>query len=179
LPMKTKKPARTVSGMTVFTDIRGLLSAAPRPGPEPEARARAEPDTAAERARLEERLKGLEELVRSQRTALDRLEAENKELGARLREHQSAAVNVPPREAGSGRLSTEIADLEAQRVELSAALSQIEDLLRLQIRELARRIARVYEEAGDIGANRDFRRLTDQLEAAENFGEFVRALLRG
>ena len=44
--------------------------------------------------------------------------------------------------------------------------------------QVARRIAQIYQEAGDMYAVRDFRRVTDQLEAAENFGEFLRALLR-
>ncbi len=177
--MKAKKPDKTVAGMAVLQDIRGLLSAA-KPQPSPQTPAKAEPakEEGLSTRRLESRVKELETMVASQRTDLDRLAAEKKDLEGKLAAIQSS-IPAPPRPTpGQTALSREVSDLEARRLELEAALSQTESLLQIKIKDLARRIASVYAEAGDIGANRDFRRITNQLEAAENFGEFVRALTR-
>ena len=177
--MKTKKPDRSVAQMAVLKDIRGLLSITREQAPSVETNPKTELDIQAEKVGFEEQLKQYEELVQKQQAALDRLEAEKKELESKLSVLKSAIDKPAPSESGTDRLGREISDLEARKAELSIALSQLEDLLQFKIKELARRIARVYEEAGDISANRDFRRITDQLESAENFGEFLRALLRG
>lgn len=177
--MKTKQPDRSVAQMAVLKDIRGLLSITRAQAPPAETSPKAELDIQAEKAGFEEQLKQYEELVRKQQSALDRLEDEKKELDAKLSVLQSAIDKSAPLKAGTDKLGREISDLEARKAELSVALSQIQDLLQFKIKELARRIARVYQESGDVSASRDFRRIADQLEAAENFGEFLRALLRG
>jgi hypothetical protein len=175
--MTAKKPARTVSGMNVLSDIRGLLSAAPRTTP---AASGTEEGSGweAERASLEAQLKRLEGLAATRLAAVDKLEAEKNELAAKLKGHQKAVDLSPVPTKGPRATSRDIADLEARKAELEAALTSVEDLLRFKVKELARRIARVYQEAGDDRAGRDFRRISDQLEAAESFGEFVRALAR-
>ncbi|MBI2854133.1 MAG: hypothetical protein HYX87_04325 [Chloroflexi bacterium] len=172
--MKSKKPDRSVAQMAVLKDIRGLLSITREQAPQAETSPKAEQGIQAKKVDFEEQLKQYEELIRKQQAALDRLEAEKKELYAKLNVLQSPA----PLKSSTDGLGPEVCDLEARKTELSDALSQIENLLQFKIKELARRIAQVYQEAGDAGASRDFRRITDQLEAAENFGEFVRALLR-
>ena len=137
----------------------------------------------AEVAALQEKLQRYEAACLEQKTTIQRLEAEKKETEAALKAYRAGPpvpaalpqVTAPPQPAT--RLAGDVADLEARKTELSAALSQIEDLLQLKIKDLTRRIARIYEEAGDSGAGRDFRRISNQLEASGNFGEFIRALL--
>jgi len=166
-----------VAGMAVLQDIKGLLSASdtsPAAGTSPPVKSGLQ----AERDRLAEQLKEYEQLARKQQAVLDNLEAEKKELEVKLAGLQSIVSRPEPSKTDNNRLARDISDLEARKEELSAALTQIEGMLQIKIKELARRIAQIYQEAGDMYAVRDFRRLTDQLEAAENFGEFLRALLR-
>jgi len=177
--MKTKRPNKSVAQMAVLKDIRGLLSATLEQESTAGTGPVALPDVKVDKVGFEEQLRQYEEMVRKQQAALDKLEVEKKELDAKLRLLQSAVDKPAPLKADATIPSREISDLEARKADLSAALSQIEELLQFKTRELTRRIARVYQEAGDIEAGRDFRRITDQLEAAENFGEFIRALLRG
>jgi hypothetical protein len=177
--MKTKKPDRGVAQMTVLKDIRGLLSITLEQSPTVEVNQATAPDLQAEKLCFEEQLRQYKELVQKQQTALDRLEVEKNELDEKLRFVQSAASKRASQQTVGDSSGREISDLEARKAELSAALAQVEQLLQFKIRELTRRIARVYQEAGDIEAGRDFRRITDQIEAAENFGEFLRALLSG
>ena len=176
--MKAKKPDKSVADMAVLKDIRGLLSATREMPAAVEAKPQAEADAESDKSRLEAQVRRLEERLGKQQAVLDRLEAEKKGLETKISELQSAVTKAPAPKANAGSIGLEVTDLEARKAELEAALSQIEELLQLKIKDLARRIARVYEEAGDMGANRDFRRITGQLEAAENFGEFLRALLR-
>lgn len=175
--MKNKKPDKSVAQMAVLKDIRGLLSVS-RDQALPVALPKPDPTMESVKIGAGEQLKQYEELVRKQQAALDKLEADKQELESKLSLLESAIDKPAPAKADTDRLGLEISNLEARKAELTAALSQVEDLLQMKIKELARRIARVYEEAGDTGADRDFRRLTDQLESAENFGEFLRALLR-
>ncbi len=176
--MKAKKPDKSVAGMTVLQDIRGLLSASNGRETHAPAAPMAVSGEASDKSRLEAQVKQLQERLKKQEAALHRLEAEKGSLEAKISELQSATSKAPVPKTSAGSVGREVSDLEARKSELEAALTQIEGLLQMKINELARRIARVYSEAGDIGANRDFRRIRDQLEAAENFGEFVRALTR-
>jgi septal ring factor EnvC (AmiA/AmiB activator) len=178
--VKAKKPDKTVAGMAVLQDIRGLLSAS-KPQPSAvEAPAKSEPANRPDSnaRRLEAKVKELETVIAAQQRDLDRLAAEKKGLEGKLAAIQSASPMLSPLAAGRPDVSRHVSDLEARKSELEAALSQTEGLLQIKVKDLARRIASVYSEAGDIGANRDFRRISNQLEAAENFGEFVRALTR-
>lgn len=135
---------------------------------------------------LQQEVKRRDELSAKLQTTIGRLETEKNELEATFASLQSAgdkptapaASPVVAAKPTEDSLSRDIFDLEARKDELSSALTDVEGLLQIKIKDLARRIARVYEEAGDYGANRDFRRITNQLEVSENFGEFLRALLR-
>jgi len=175
--MKTKKPDRKVANMAVLKDIRGLLSITLDQSPTVETNYMPAPDIQAEKLSFEEQIRQYKELAQKQQTALDRLEVEKKELDEKLRLIQSSAGKHIPQKPVDDSSCREISDLEARKAELSTALAQVEQLLQFKIRELTRRIARVYQEAGDNEAGKDFRRITDQLEAAENFGEFIRGLL--
>jgi chromosome segregation ATPase len=176
--MKAKKPDNRVAGMAVLKDIKGLLSTTRDPAVAVEVDSKTKTDARAGNDRLAEQLKEYEQLVLKQQAALDRLEAEKKELEAKLSGLQSAQGRPETQKTDNDRLTRDISDLEARRDELSAALTQIEGMLQIKIKELARRIAQIFQEAGDMYAVRDFRRVTDQLEAAGNFGEFLRTLLR-
>ena len=176
--MKAKKPDRSVADMAVLRDIRGLLSATRELPATAEAKPQTESSEDSDKRRLEGQVKQLQERLDRQQAFLDRLSVEKKELETKMSDLQSAIPKTAAPKAHASPAVQEISDLEARKAELDTALSQIEELLQLKIKDLARRIARVYEEAGDMGANRDFRRITSQLEAADNFGEFLRALLR-
>ena len=204
--MKANKPTKSVSEMSVLKDIRGLLSStgarqttdsAPKPDHDLQAIvARLEGELAkykelagkleTETADLRNKIKAHEERARKQGDALENMGIEKNELEAKLNSMQPLATRPPdpspdkpqPSHEATDSLKRDIFDLEARKDEMSSALTQVEDLLQIKIKDLARRIARVYEEAGDYGANRDFRRITSHLEASENFGEFLRALLR-
>jgi len=176
--VKAKKPDKSVAGMAVLKDIRGLLSATNGRETTSASRPVAPSGEVSDKTRLEAQVKQLEERLSKQQTVLDRLETEKHSLEAKINELQTAVSETPAPKASTGSIGREVSDLEARKAELETALSQIEGLLQMKINDLARRIARVYAEAGDIGAGRDFRRIRDQLEAAENFGEFVRALTR-
>lgn len=180
--MNPKKPDRSVANMDVLRDIRGLLSTRQERGESP-ARPADDGAVRAEKARLEEQIKACQEQiesyreqVRQQQDELRRLADERKELVAR---EMPRPVQVRPEAApGAGKLHQEIAQLEARREELAAALAQIEDLLQLKAKELLRRIVRLYQEAGQDEIAIEFRRAGSALESVENFACFLRALLQ-
>ena len=158
--------------MAVLTDIRGLLTSPRKPsenmdGEERKADAIVSPD---------ERTTALETKVLKQQEVIAQLQKERDGLLARVAALEARPVSLA--ETRSLGISRETSDIEARKDELEKGLTQLEALLQMKVKELARRIARVYEEAGDYGATRDFRRTSDQLESSENFGEFLRALAR-
>ena len=176
--MKPKKPERSVSDMDVLKDIRGLLSTVQERKDSAEAQSKERAGLTAEIARLEEEVEHHKELVEKRQQDLERLRRENKELTAKLNalcSRQDKFVSAP---AKVKELNEGIAQLEARQAELSSALSQVDGLLQLKLEELLKRIARVYQEAGDSGIAMEFRKGAEQLEAAENLAYFLRALLR-
>jgi chromosome segregation ATPase len=173
--MKPRKPDRSVSKMDVLKDIRGLLSTTQEREDSAEARLRDEGGLKAETARLEEQIRFYKELVQKQQDELHRLENEKKELADKLSILCSGQdKTMPPR---AEELSEEIAQLEARRAELSSALSQVDGLLQLKVKDLLKRIARLYQEVGRGEIAIEFRRTGDELEDVENFAYFLRALL--
>ena len=176
--MKPRKPDRSVSKMDVLKDIRGLLSTTQEREDSTEARLRDEGGLKAETARLEEQIRCYKGLVQKQQDELHRLESEKKELAAKLNmlfSGQDKPMSPAPR---AEELCEEIAQLEARKDELSLALSQVDGLLQIKVKELLKRIARLYQEAGDGEIAMEFRRAGDELEVVENFAHFVRALLK-
>ena len=173
--MKPKKPERSVSKMDVLKDIRGLLSTT-REG-STEARLEDEGGLRAETAWVEEEVRRYKGLVQKQQEELDTLKSENKELAAKLNmlgSDKDKPMSPAPR---AEELCEEIAQLEARKAEFSLALSQVDGLLQLKVQELLKRIARLYQEAGQGEIAVEFRRAGDGLEVVENFAHFVRALL--
>ena len=176
--MNPKKPDRSVSKMDVLKDIRGLLSTTREREGSTEAPLEDEGGLRAETARLEEELRRYKELVQKQQDELHRLESEKKELAAKMNmlcSGQDKPMSPAPR---AEELCEEIAQLESRKAELSSALSQVDGLLQLKVKELLKRIARLYQEAGQGEIAMEFRRAGDELEVVENFAHFVRALLK-
>jgi DNA repair exonuclease SbcCD ATPase subunit len=175
--MKPRKPDRSVSKMDVLKDIRGLLSTTQEREDSAKARLEDEGGLRAKTAWLEEEVKRYKELVQKQQDELHRLESEKKELAAKLNmlcSGKDKPMSPAPR---AEELCEEIAQLEARKAELSSALSQVDGLLQLRVKELLKRIARLYQEAGQGDIAMEFRRAADELEVAENFAHFLRALL--
>lgn len=166
--MKPGKPDRSISKMDVLKDIRGLLSVTQEQEDSAEARLRDE-------GHLEPEIVRLEEQVQNQQDELQRLGNEKKELTARI--NLLCSSQDKPMSPGSGELVENIAQLEAKKAELSSALSQIDGLLQLKAKELLKRIARLFQEAGQDGIAIEFRRAGDELENIESFAYFLRALL--
>ena len=175
--MKPKKPDRSVSKMDVLKDIRGLLSTTQERKGSTEARSEDEGGLRTETARLEEEVRRYKELVQKQQDELHRLESEKKELAAKLNMLGSGKGKPMPPAPRAEELGEEIAQLEARKAELSSALSQVDGLLQLRVKELLKRLARLYQEAGQGDIAMEFRRAADELEVAENFAHFLRALL--
>jgi hypothetical protein len=173
--MTGKKQAKNVADMAVLTDIRGLLSSAQ--GSKPPAPAVKKPEkvlTSGEEHLIKE-LQHFKELTQQQQIQIEKLTAEKQELAGQLQTRQAQPKQTI---STSSQSDNEIAELTARKEELSLALSRIEDVLQIKTKDLIRRISRIYEEAGDFEAGRDFRHISNQLEAAESFGEFLRSLLR-
>ena len=175
--MKPKKPDKSVSSMEVLKDIRGLLSTSQKREDSTEARPKDEHSPEPKTAQLEEEVRRYKELVQKQQEELRRLESENKELAARLSMLSSGKDKPMSPTPGAEELSEEITKLEARKAELSSVLSQVDGLLQLKVKELLKRIGRLYQEAGDGEMAFEFRRAGDDLEIVENFAHFVRALL--
>lgn len=162
--MKTDKPDRSVSNMGVLKDIRGLLSTT------------RDKDGSTE-TRLKEQIRRYERLLQEQREKLHRLESENTELVTRLNALCSGKDKAMSAVPGPEVLREEIAQLETRKAELSSLLSQVEGLLQLKARELLKRIANVYQEAGQGDTTREFRKAANELEHVETFAYFVQSLL--
>ena len=173
--MKPRKPDRSVSKMDVLKDIRGLLSTTQEREESAKARLEDEGGLKIETAWLEEEVRRYKGLVQKQQDELHRLESEKKELAAKLNMLYSGKDK--PMSPRAEELCEEIAQLEARKAELSSALSQVDGLLQLKVKELLKRIARLYQEAGQGEIAIEFRRAGDELEDVENFAHFLRALL--
>ncbi len=173
--MKTKKPDRNVSKMDVLKDIRGLLSTTQEQEGSTEARLEDEGGLRAETALIKDEVRRYERLVQKQQEEMDRLRSENKELVAKL--DMLASDKGRPVSRGADKLYQEIDQIEARKAETSLALSQIEGLLQVKVQELLKRLARLYQEAGQGEIAVEFRRAGDGLEVVENLAHFVGALL--
>jgi septal ring factor EnvC (AmiA/AmiB activator) len=77
----------------------------------------------------------------------------------------------------STALSEETAQLEARIAELSSVLSQVDGVLKLRVQELSKRIARLFQEAGQADMAMEFRKAASELEIIENFARFLHILL--
>jgi chromosome segregation ATPase len=176
--VKSNKPERNVAGMNVLKDIRGLLSLEQErkipAGVGPEEK----PNSKDEIARYEAEIKKYKELVQEQQEELERLKEEKEKLVdnlALLRSNREEILH--PANPEAGELAEEIAQLELKKSELSLALSEVMDLLQLKLKDLLKRIARIYDEAGDRNLSIEFRKGADNLENTENLAHFLQILL--
>ncbi|MBI2328103.1 MAG: hypothetical protein HYU85_00340 [Chloroflexi bacterium] len=175
--MKLKKPDRSVSNMDVLKDIRGLLSVTRGQEGVTADGVRGESSLAAETARLEAQIRYYQELVQKQQAELHRVEGEKEEFAAKLKALGSGKDKLISPASKSAALGEDAAQLEAKIAELSSALSQIDGLLKLRAQELLKRIARLFQEAGQGEVAIEFRKAASELEVVENFAHFLRVLL--
>ncbi|MFC1925430.1 hypothetical protein ACFLW2_01885 [Chloroflexota bacterium] len=176
--MKAGKPGKSVAGMDVLKDIRGLLSSnqdrKPSAGDDPEGGA----DYRTKAARYKEEINSYREQLQKQQEELERLTSENRELVHNLELLRSGKeATLHPASADEKELALDIAQLEIQKSELEQALSDVEELLQVKLRELLKRIARIFQEAGEGSMAIEFRKGADSLENAENMARFLQILL--
>jgi len=175
--VKSDKPGRSVSGMDVLKDIRGLLSLSQESKSSTGDGLKKEADSKAEASRSEEEIKKYKELIQEQQGELQRLKKENQELTDSLNLFRSGKDSPGPTSSEAEGLAWEIAQLEQRKSELSTALSEVMELLQIKLKELLKRIALIYQEAGEQSLAIEFRKGADSLETAENMARFVQILL--
>ena len=175
--MKLRKPDKSVSNMDVLKDIRGLLSVTPKQEEVAAEGVKDESRLEAETARLEAQIKHYKELVQKQQEELRRVKSEKEELTAKLKALGSGKDKPVSPTSKSSAQNEEAVQLEARIAELSSTLSQVEDLLKLRNQELLKRIARLFQEAGQSDVAIEFRKGASELEDVENFAHFLEVLL--
>jgi chromosome segregation ATPase len=175
--MNLKKSDRSVSDMDVLEDIRGLLSVTRQRDDTTADRVRNESRLEVEIAKFEAQIIHYKELVKKQQDELNRVESEKEELTAKLKVLNFGKDNLASPASKSIALNEEVAQLEARIAELSSALSKIEGLLKLRVQELSRKIATLFQEAGQGDVAIEFRKAAGELEIVENFAHFLRVFL--
>jgi len=176
--VKSGKPGKNVAGMDVLKDIRGLLSSnqerKPSAGVDPGEGA----DSKTEAARYKEEINSYREQLQKQQEELERLTGENRELVHNLELLRSGKEETPcSASANKKELARDIAQLEIQKSELDRALSDVMELLQVKLKELLKRIALIFQEAGEGSMAIEFRKGADSLENAENMARFLQILL--
>jgi len=177
--MSSEKHKRNVRDMDVLNDIRGLLSTAP--GEKSSGETGSEEDSNLQfqigQYRLE--IETLRQQVQQQHEELNGLRMSNEVISAKAELCHSTTPEPPVLlHPTAKQLADEIALLEAKQCDLASAVSELEELVQFNMKELSKRVARVYEEAGATDLAIDFRRTADQLQQAEDLACFVRALIR-
>ncbi len=175
---KPDKPDRSVAGMQVLSDIRGLLSGTGDKAKSTKGVPKDKDTASARIALLQKEIASGKVLVQKQQAELDRLRSERDALAARLSAAAPARDKVQLPDKASQQLSDEIAGLEQRKAELDSALSGIEGLLETKSQDLLRRLANLYEEAGQSEFAQELRRSRHGLQDPENLASFLRALLR-
>jgi len=176
--MKSEKSKRSVRDMEVLKDIKGLLSSVPEPKASMDVQLEERADLSIELAQCKKEIGRLDELTEERQRDLGVLEKEKQELVAELTLLRSRSERgFVDQQPAIVSVNKDIEELESTRSELASAISELEELLQLKLRELWQRIARVYQEAGDTGMAMEFRRASDQMQSTENLVYFVRALL--
>lgn len=175
--MKLKKPDKSVSDMDVLTDIRGLLSVAREREDATADRVRNGNSLKIDAVKFEAQIRHYKELVQKLQEELHRVENEKEEFAAKLKVLDSGNNKLLSAASKSTALNEETAQLEARIAELSSVLSQVDSLLKLRMQELSKRIARLFQEAGQGGVAIEFRKAASELEIVENFARFLQILL--
>jgi chromosome segregation ATPase len=175
--MKVKKPDKSVSDMDVLKDIRGLLSVTQEREDKTADRGRDESGLEIDAVKFEVQIRQHKELVQKLQEELHRVENEKEELAAKLKVLDSGNNKLMSAASKSTALDEETAQLEARITELSSVLSQVDGLLKLRVQELSKKIARLFQEAGQGGVAIEFRKAASELEIVENFARFLQILL--
>jgi len=173
--MKSEKPKKSVADMNVLKDLRELISTVQGAKPLKETQL------------LEEEKVDLEAKVAQYKAELERMEKEIERL-RREKEEMATELNllrsqkseeVTPSDLELERLSREVSRLESQKSALSLAIGEAEELLKIKLGELLRRVAMACETSGLIDAGIQFRKMAHHLESSEELASFLRILLRG
>jgi chromosome segregation ATPase len=175
--MKLKKPDKSVSDMDVLKDIRGLLSVTQEREDKTADRGRDESGLEIDAVKFEVQIRQHKELVQKLQEELHRVENEKEELAAKLNVLDSGNNKLMSAASKSTALGEETVQLEARIAELSSVLSQVDGLLKLRVQELSKKIARLFQEAGQGGVAIEFRKAASELEIVENFARFLQLLL--
>jgi len=175
--MKVKKPDKSVSDMDVLKDIRGLLSVTQEREDKTADRGRDESGLEIDAVKFEVQIRQHKELVQKLQEELRRMENEKEEFAAKLKVLDPGNNKLMSAASKYTALSEETAQLEARIAELSSVLSQIDGLLKLRVQELSKRIARLFQEAGQGDMAIEFRKAASELEIVENFARFLQILL--
>jgi len=175
--MKQKKPDKSVSDMEVLKDIRGLLSVTREPEEGTADRVRDENSLKIDAVKSEAQIRHYKELVQKLQEELHRVEIEKEEFAAKLRALDPGNNELMSAASKSTALSEETAQLEARIAELSSVLSQVDGVLKLRVQELSKKIARLFQEAGQGDMAIEFRKAASELEIVENFARFLQILL--
>ena len=175
--MKVKKPDKSVSDMDVLKDIRGLLSVTQEREDKTADRGRDESGLEIDAVKFEVQIRQHKELVQKLQEELHRVENEKEELAAKLKVLDSGNNKLMSAASKSTALGEETVQLEARIAELSSVLSQVDGLLKLRVQELSKRIARLFQEAGQGDMAIEFRKAASELEIVENFARFLQILL--
>jgi len=177
--MKQGNPKRRIADMDVLKDIKGLLSTANQGQSSIQADMREQTELKIEIDRCKEEIQKYRLLAGKQQEELEKLRKENEEVVANLNSLSRVKKEIPISANSTAEgLKLEIAHLEVRKCELSSTLSEVEVSLQLGLKELLKRIARVYEEIGEGEIVLEFRKAADSLQAADNFAYFLRALLK-
>ena len=174
--MTAQKPDKSVAGMDVLNDIRGLLSNT-KESASGQANAANQPNLSAEISRLHAEIASYKAFVQKQNEELDELKSRRNAQAVEPVRTVENSVRTKDAAGVGEELGEEIALLEQRKAELSSALSDIEGLLQLKTKDLLRQIARVYDEAGQSDIALEFRRAGNQLQDTDKFASFLRALL--
>jgi len=175
--MKQKKPDKSVSDMEVLKDIRGLLSITREPEEGTADRVRDQNSLKIDAVKSEAQIRHYKELVQKLQEELHRVEIEKEEFAAKLRALDPGNNELMSAASKSTALSEETAQLEARIAELSSVLSQVDGVLKLRVQELSKKIARLFQEAGQGDMAIEFRKAASELEIVENFARFLQILL--
>ena len=174
--MKSERIDKSVSNMEVLKDIRGLLSVTRERDGIAAGGESPEKYFQSEMARLEAQVKEYKELIQKQQSELQMVVGEKEQLAAKLKAMGSGVEKPVPVAAKSPVSDEEALQLEARIAELSSALSQIEDLIKLRSQELLQKIARLFQEAGQGEVSIEFRKTASALESVENSAHFLQEL---
>lgn len=175
--MKPKKSDKGVSDMDVLKDIRGLLSVTREQEDAPAVRVKDTGESEPEIIKLKNQVEDCRETIQKQQEELSLIKREKEELVAKLKELSPGNNNAASSTANTGALNEEAFQLEARIAELSTTLNQVDELLNIRAQELSRKIARIFQEAGQGEISLEFRKATNALESVENYTHFLEVLL--